>query len=81
MSVGEADAKVKQRMKSRFSQIGVQLRRDTLVQWRKQIKSKKEQGTPDAEIYWQQLKRPGARQSRSMKEIDEWVAGWIDAPF
>jgi integrase-like protein len=80
MSVSDADAKVKQRMKSRFSHAGAPLTRHTLINWRRQMTSKKGRRTPDAEIYVQLLKRTGGM-PRTVKAVDEWVDSWIKAPF
>ena len=77
MSVRDADAKVKQRMKSRFARAGISLTKRKLTNWRGQIMSKRERRTVDAEIYWDLLRlRP-----RTIKEIDEWADTWLTAPL
>ena len=77
MSVRDADAKVKQRMKSRFARAGIPLTKRKLTNWRGQIMSKRERRTVDAEIYWDLLRQ----RPRTIKEIDEWADTWLTAPL
>jgi hypothetical protein len=77
MSVGEADAKVRQRIKSRFTRIGITLTKRTLTNWRAQIMSEQERRTVDAEIYWDLLRQ----RPHTISEIDQWADTWLTASF
>jgi hypothetical protein len=77
MRVPEADAAVKRRMKSRFRQVGIQLGRYRLINWRKDIT----RDTTDAEIYRGLLKMFDSQQRPMITEIEEWVDSWIDSPI
>jgi hypothetical protein len=81
LSVREADAAVKKKMKLRWRSVGVQLSPTMLISWRRQLRSKKHQGTVDAKIYWSHLKRPDSRRQRTLREIEVWVATWINESF
>ncbi len=61
MRVPQADAAVKQRMRSRFRRVGVQLGPHTLKNWRKRITSEKMWHT-DAEVYRWLMKPFDSRQ-------------------
>ena len=77
MRVPEADAAVKRIMKSRFRQVGIQLGRYRLINWRKDIT----RDTTDAKIYRGLLKMFDSQQRPMITEIEERVDSWIDAPI
>jgi hypothetical protein len=81
MRLAEADAKVKRRMKARFTRIGVRLGSSTLKNWRWQLSPNEGRGTPDAEIYRELLQWADLQNLRTVKDADDWGDTWITAPF